>query len=56
MKVIDLKIIIESLKDDCEVILQTVGEDGQILQFENHPVVEVHYSDVGQTLYVSSYK
>ena len=56
MKVIDLKIIIESLKDECEVKMQTVGEDGQILQFENHPVIEVHHSDTGQTLYVSSYE
>ena len=56
MKVIDLKIIIERLDDDCEVMMQVVGGDGEIIQFENHPVVEVHYSDAGQTLYVSSYK
>ena len=56
MKVIDLKIIIESLKDDCEVILQVVAEDGRLKELQYKPVIEVHYSDVGQTLYVSSYK
>jgi hypothetical protein len=56
MKVIDLKIIIESLKDECDILLQVVGDDGQIMDFEDHPVIEVHYSDGGQALYVSSYK